>query len=206
MATQRICSIEGCGKPHGGRGLCKIHWQQHYRAGTLATLPQKPSWEFLQAALKSETDECILWPYSKSGCGYGTFRKGGRNWLAHRLSCESRSGPAPADKPFACHSCGVRGCINPRHLRWGSPADNARDTVDHGNSMRGTRNANAKITPEVAKEIFLSTESQVALARRYGIARYAVQLVQSGKMWAHVTASLERPPKRRKKGANRHIV
>ena len=29
----RTCSIEGCGKPHDGRGFCKEHYQQWYRYG-----------------------------------------------------------------------------------------------------------------------------------------------------------------------------
>lgn len=29
----KTCSIEGCGKPHEGRGFCKEHYQQWYRYG-----------------------------------------------------------------------------------------------------------------------------------------------------------------------------
>ena len=27
----RFCEVEGCGKIHWGRGLCKNHWQNRYR-------------------------------------------------------------------------------------------------------------------------------------------------------------------------------
>lgn len=193
MGTQRICSIDGCGKKHSGRGLCAMHWQQRSRAGSLGPLEPKPSWKFIEAAISSETDECIDWPFAKSGCGYGQYRKGSRMHRAHRVVCEARHGVAPKDKPFACHGCGRRCCINPRHLSWGSYQDNAEDSVRHGTTAAGEKNGNNKITAEDARLIFVSIESQVSLSKRFKITRSAVQLIQSREMWRSATADLTRP-------------
>lgn len=36
MASQRICSVDGCGKPHKSKGLCNAHYLDRYRAGRSA--------------------------------------------------------------------------------------------------------------------------------------------------------------------------
>lgn len=46
---------------------------------------------------------------------------------AHRLVCWLIRGEAPGDKLLACHACHTTGCVNPLHLYWGSPHDNATD-------------------------------------------------------------------------------
>lgn len=33
MASQRICSVEGCGKPQQSRGWCRMHYHRAYRHG-----------------------------------------------------------------------------------------------------------------------------------------------------------------------------
>lgn len=42
MATERVCKIEGCGKRHNARGLCRFHYERWKRYGDPeATPPQK---------------------------------------------------------------------------------------------------------------------------------------------------------------------
>jgi hypothetical protein len=68
--------------------------------------------------------------------GYGRLRFGGRVVYAHRLAWELASGvPIPKEK-HVIHSCGEMRCCNPRHLRLGTPKDNARDHREHTRERR----------------------------------------------------------------------
>lgn len=39
--TNRVCNIEGCGRPHNAKGLCKAHYSRYQRGHDL-TAPWKP--------------------------------------------------------------------------------------------------------------------------------------------------------------------
>lgn len=92
----------------------------------------------VREAIAYRGDECILWPMSRDWHGYGTFSFEYEHYYAHRYVCEQINGPAPADKPYALHSCGNghNGCITPKHLSWGTPTQNQLDSVAHGTSKK----------------------------------------------------------------------
>lgn len=60
----------------------------------------------------TKTDTCWLWTGYISAKGYG--RLGGKG--AHRISYEHHIGPIPRGLTID-HSCGVKSCVNPVHLR-----------------------------------------------------------------------------------------
>ena len=78
--------------------------------------------------------DCWLRLKSIGAHGYSRFQMNGVGDLAHRWVCRLSYGDPPADKPFTLHSCDVRNCINPDHLRWGNNADNMQDIVDRKRS------------------------------------------------------------------------
>ena len=119
MATQRICSVEGCGKKHVARGMCKLHWQRESREGFSEPASPRPTQLFFDQALHSNTDACILWPFGSDTNGYPLFLGA----HAHRMMCASAHGAAPNAKAEVHRSCSNRTCLNPKHLKWGNQED-----------------------------------------------------------------------------------
>lgn len=83
--------------------------------------------QWLHDHVDHEGDDCLLWPFTKNARGYGTVTYA-RGYTAAAAMCELAHGNRPEGKQSA-HSCGVRLCVNPRHLRWATRSENARFLV-----------------------------------------------------------------------------
>lgn len=184
MAAQRICSVDGCGKRYYCRGFCARHYDRFRRNGfTHTRIAEKGSGAaFIDAAMALETDDCIDWPYGLSDDGYGIIGNG----KAHRIVCARAHGAPPFPRAHACHSCNRPICINKRHLRWGGAKENMADCIASGGLSVGTQRREAKLTDEIVRAIRNSTESDAAMARRYGVSAPTIRQARIRKRWRHV--------------------
>lgn len=146
---------------------------------------------FAEAALSYKGDECLLWPFSHDPDGYGYLqaKRQRRCWRVHRWVCEKTHGPKTCPTHGALHSCGNPKCVNPKHLRWGPPAENSADMRVHGTDPTGERNPAAKITAEVAVEIYNAEGTLSSIGNRYGISKGHVSNIKRGWVWWHVTGA-----------------
>ncbi len=131
---------------------------------------------------------CWLWTAAQSPLGYGRIGVGGRagnGRPAHRVSWMLHRGEIPTGKEV-CHRCDTPSCVNPGHLFLGSHNENMRDAVLKGRTSRGADRPLAKLTENQVREIRSSTETQRALAIRYGICQQHISDVKSGRKWRHV--------------------
>lgn len=69
--------------------------------------------------------------------GYGCLKVFGKTVSAHRFSYELHKGPIP-DGMEILHSCDVRRCVNPDHLRVGTHAANMAEAADRGRMRSGS--------------------------------------------------------------------
>lgn len=188
-----ICSVPGCGKPHKAKGYCNTHHCRLFFYGRLDEgerprgTPEERFWPKVQKA-----EGCWEWIGSKRPNGYGRFQAGARGssqLSAHRFSYELHKGRIP-DGLLVMHTCDNRSCVNPDHLKLGTPLDNMQDMHAKGRAKPGrpcgNRNANAKLTPEAVRYIRSSGKMVSELARELGMGKTAVRNVVRGRTWAHV--------------------
>lgn len=168
------CSIEKV----MGLGLCPKHYYRQRRRGTLLTRNEQT----LEDLLASDTDDCVYWPGWKTD-GYVRLRFGGQHQRVTRLILERTEGPARGR--LALHSCDNPPCCNPRHLRWGTHADNAEDAESRGrgNHPQGTRHHAAKLDVIRVVQIRMDTGTTRDIARRFGISQPTASAIRAGSTW-----------------------
>lgn len=197
-----ICVIDDCGKPHSAHGYCANHYRSWQTYGdplavTKFKSRKSPRLEFLENALVSAADDCVLWPYSLDTHGYGQFHIKKKCYRAHRVVCELAYGPAPSPELQAAHSCGVRNCVNHRHLRWATPVENSADRIVHGTTIRGSKVKWAVLKESDIPAIWArrqSGESALKIARALGVKRSTIKNVLYGQTWAWVRPVVKPAP------------
>lgn len=131
IVAERTCSIAGCEASAYGRGTahgwCSKHYKRWRRHGNpvAGRIPDGETARYFLAHVGIQTDECLIWPYAVSS-GYGCATIDGRSERVHVLACEWAHGPRPEGMD-AAHSCDVRRCFNPAHLRWATRTENILD-------------------------------------------------------------------------------
>lgn len=96
---------------------------------------------FLKTVEKTPT--CWEWTAYRDREGYGRVTVNRQQRPAYRVAYQLFVGPVPSDM-LVLHSCDNPPCVNPEHLRLGSPRDNIQDAIDRGRyfvSVRPPRRA-----------------------------------------------------------------
>lgn len=138
-------------------------------------------------------DDCWRWLGTLNHDGYGRIAVGRSGRFVHRLAWELANKQPPGDAVIR-HLCSHSWCVNPRHLRAGTHADNRRDTVLARRQARGSGSGRAKLRESDVRAILraLADGAKVMhLAEAYGVSPRAISLIASGKNWAHVHARPE---------------
>lgn len=137
------------------------------------------------------TPTCWIWTgtfYTQSGKRtYGQVILEGRRMGAHRASYLLHVGPVP-DGLDVLHSCDVKACVNPAHLRPGTHGENIREAFaklpdDH---FSGERNGHARLTWDQVHAIRAERKagaSQTELGRKYGVHQVQISQIVRGKRW-----------------------
>lgn len=132
--------------------------------------------------------DCVEWAGAKSKDGYGQKRMNGKVQYVHRLAFEERHGRKPVG--VVRHACDNRLCYNADHLIEGTRADNSRDMVDRGRSLKGERQPNSRLTEAqvlAIKEACANrTDTYRKIGEMFGVSDTTVRQIRDGKRWTHV--------------------
>jgi hypothetical protein len=113
-----------------------------------------------------------------------------RQWLVHRLVCDTWYGPPPFDGAQAAHGDGCRFNNHYSNLRWATPFENAQDRRLHGTIRYDVIPPHAKLSyfdAEVIRTRVGWGEKQAALAREYGVSSPTIGNIVHGKSWRLLT-------------------
>lgn len=185
----RICSVSGCQREHRARGYCVYHYK---KLGPFKERAIRPARHFLQhVALRWSSGECLIWPFARNSTGYGVININGKNHIVSRLVCEVVNGQ-PTVGLVAAHSCGQggQGCVNPKHMRWATHAENMAEASVHGAILIGEKSPNSKLTEKQVRKILSAKgeASQRQLADEYCVDPSLISRIHAGAKWKHLSA------------------
>lgn len=198
---KKICSIPGCERAWNCRDWCRTHYSRWRRHGD-------PRIAKIRLAPRSLDDAERLWFHAdktpglgpNGDCwlytghvgrrdGYGFFWLNGKTVKAHRYAFFVTHGHWPL--PDALHSCDVRHCINPDHIRQGTPLENTADMIERGRQVPspGSKNGTAKLTesqiPAIRQQI-ASGKRFEDIGQGFGVCGDTIRAIHKGKLWRHV--------------------
>ncbi len=138
---------------------------------------------------------CWLWSDAGDKNGYGRIQIGKGNTLkAHRISHLLFNGPVPNDL-LIIHNCDTPPCVNPKHLRLGTIADNNKDMMSRGRYVcggkphPGEKNGRAKLTEKDVNQIrfdYLMSKKMTVMAQKYGVHVSVIDRICHNRSWKHL--------------------
>jgi hypothetical protein len=138
-----------------------------------------------------ESDDCLIWPFSRNEGGYGQLGFEGTMWKAHKLMCSFVHGERRYPEYEVRHSCGrgKDGCVNPRHLSWSNKSENGRDKKKHGTTGKGRRRY--KLTRDEVIEIRALKGKEIVrtIAERYGVSQANIRMIWAGGTWSSLPSA-----------------
>lgn len=132
---------------------------------------------------------CIFTSYPLDTYGYGQVWIRGKRVKHHRLAYCLANGLRLSEiaGKAVLHSCDNRACVNPEHLRLGTPWDNSQDMTNRGRAAgfnrKGAAHPMAKLSAEDVEAIRTARSTQKQLALQYGISQAQVSRIQRGENW-----------------------
>lgn len=156
------CIIPGCNYiiKIKSRQLCIDHYTRWQRTGNAETplkiAPKGEPLRFLKECISNRNqDKCWIWPFGKDSNGYPSIRIEGKLSRVTYQALELTGNIRPnSPNNYCLHSCDIRSCFNPSHLRWGSPKNNIDDMIlRKRDNFKPGSDSNKKLTDEDVLEI-----------------------------------------------------
>lgn len=135
-------------------------------------------------------DACVDWPYARLYSDitgeptYGQYVVDGVHYRPHVEMLRWYAGEPPDDlRIWALHHCkNNMACINPTHLYWGTPTNNADDRyADTGNPSGRPIDVGVQIRNGQIRDRVRNGELQKDLAAEFGLSVSLVSLIINGK-------------------------
>lgn len=143
--------------------------------------------QLIDALETIKSDECMLWPYSLDGHGYGQLTAKAIQESpvsVPRLAFFYTHGRWP--QPCARHTCDTPRCFNPAHIIEGTKAENTADMMVRNRFVRPTAIITEEIVRQIRIEYAAGNVFHRELALKYGISRREVNRIVLRHRWKQV--------------------
>lgn len=93
------------------------------------------------------------------------------------------------DGQIILHKCDNPTCVNPEHLRAGTPQENSEDMKRKNRQARGSKNASAKLTEEDViniRKMRNGGKTLLQIANKFNVSMANVSDICRRKVWKHV--------------------
>lgn len=187
------CIIDGCSGNKKAKGLCAKHYKvlsTHGDPLVKLTASNGDGKKWILDHLNYDGEDCLTWPFCRSSTGYGKSSWQGKQMDAHVIMCRLVNGEPESPLLWVAHSCnnGKKGCCHPKHLRWATPTENARDRHIHGTTLWGERNHNSKLKSEDIPVIrsMAGIMSYQEIGDVYGVSVSAIKRIINRESWRHI--------------------
>lgn len=148
--------------------------------------PRGSVMQWLRDNFGHDGDDCLIWPFARHPDGRAHMNGA----KPSRVMCELAHGYAPTRQHEAAHSCGNGhgGCVNPKHLRWATPIENAADKRAHGTVIEGEAHYHSKLTEPAVRQIRQMAQAmpQKELCHVFGVNANTISKIVNRKSWKHV--------------------
>lgn len=187
--SKQNCIVDGCSKQRYSADYCQSHWYSFKKYGDPLHKKRATNMlEWIRKIVQEDTPECVVWPHPVA-TRYKMIKFQGEYVPAHRVSLILFTGEDPKEL-YACHGeCHNRLCINPRHLSWQTPVQNAADKYRDGTAQYGSKNPSAKLSEAdivVIRQRRQAGEVYRTIAEDYGVTITAICDACNGKSFAEV--------------------
>ena len=189
------CAV--CDNPVYCRGWCNKHYRRWKKYGD----PEGGRYRFHGASMEEAFrwhmpgdppagGDCWEWSSSRNQYGYGQIGVGDKIPGAHVVAYEIFVGPVPNGK-LVRHVCDNPPCVSPRHLLVGTHQDNSDDKVARARQVRGqaipwTHLADTDVIDIRTRHAH--GETQVSLARMFGVSQSRISAITRQESWKHVAS------------------
>ena len=187
------CSVHDCGRSSRTKGLCSMHYKRLRSNGDplITQIPRHKAKALFYEILKTGQDvkECIYWPHAKAGRERRPWVKiDGKQGYVARFLCEKVHGNQPSNNMQAAHICGDCKCVNPWHLRWATPVENAADKIRHGTHGAGILHPRCRLTNEDVYTIrkLAGYLKMTEIAKIYSMTPQGIEGIIKRKSWRHI--------------------
>lgn len=123
--------------------------------------------------------DCVLWKGAVNSSGYPVTWFNGKIAYAHRVVIGASKGEV------VMHTCDNPKCVNPKHLKVGTHAENSADMVSKGRQAKGEQCAASKFSKDTIASVrnLKGVMSSRKVGKLFGMSKTNVLDVWNNKIW-----------------------